>query len=144
MTAEDIYRELREIGGDAFSHVTISGGNPALLKQLDALILLLKEHGVRAALETQGTVYQDWFTMINDLTISPKPPSSGMTTDFAKLDHIVSSLDAAERLNAVSLKVVILMMKICNLRKPCTSGIRIFHFTFRSETITSIRQMISH
>ncbi len=45
--------------------------------------------------------------MINDLTISPKPPSSGMTTDFAKLDHIVSSLDAAERLNAVSLKVVI-------------------------------------
>ncbi|ARJ74722.1 7-carboxy-7-deazaguanine synthase QueE [Bacillus velezensis] len=107
MTAEDIYRELREIGGDAFSHVTISGGNPALLKQLDALILLLKEHGVRAALETQGTVYQDWFTMINDLTISPKPPSSGMITDFAKLDHIVSSLDAAERLNAVSLKVVI-------------------------------------
>lgn len=67
-------RSLKDIGGDAFSHVTISGGNPALLKQLDAFIELLKENNIRAALETQGTVYQDWFTLIDDLTISPKPP----------------------------------------------------------------------
>lgn len=76
MTAEEIFAELKDIGGDAFSHVTISGGNPALLKQLDAFIELLKENNIRAALETQGTVYQDWFTLIDDLTISPKPPSS--------------------------------------------------------------------
>ncbi|MCY8818828.1 7-carboxy-7-deazaguanine synthase QueE, partial [Bacillus atrophaeus] len=82
-------------------------GNPALLKQLDTFITLLKEQNIRTALETQGTVYQEWFTLIDDLTISPKPPSSGMTTDFKKLDHILTSLKDENRLRAVSLKVVI-------------------------------------
>ncbi|MEI1421128.1 7-carboxy-7-deazaguanine synthase QueE [Bacillus cabrialesii] len=107
MTAEEILTELKKIGGDAFSHVTISGGNPALLKQLDAFIELLKENNIRAALETQGTVYQDWFTLIDDLTISPKPPSSKMVTNFQKLDHILTSLKENNRQHAVSLKVVI-------------------------------------
>ncbi|OIS67352.1 7-cyano-7-deazaguanosine (preQ0) biosynthesis protein QueE [Bacillus subtilis] len=107
MTAEEIFAELKDIGGDAFSHVTISGGNPALLKQLDAFIELLKENNIRAALETQGTVYQDWFTLIDDLTISPKPPSSKMVTNFQKLDHILTSLQENDRQHAVSLKVVI-------------------------------------
>src|SRR3954469_24711747 len=35
MTAEEIWAELKRIGGDNFSFVTISGGNPALLKNLD-------------------------------------------------------------------------------------------------------------
>lgn len=107
MTAEEIFAELKDIGGDAFSHVTISGGNPALLKQLDAFIELLKENNIRAALETQGTVYQDWFTLIDDLTISPKPPSSKMVTNFQKLDHILTSLKENNRQHAVSLKVEI-------------------------------------
>ncbi|ASB89891.1 7-carboxy-7-deazaguanine synthase QueE [Bacillus sonorensis] len=107
MSAEEIYESLREIGGNAFSHVTISGGNPALLKQLDGLISLLQENGIRTALETQGTFYQDWFTKIDDLTISPKPPSSNMKTDLTKLDHIVGMLKDHGRLSAASLKVVI-------------------------------------
>ncbi|MCO4851078.1 7-carboxy-7-deazaguanine synthase QueE [Bacillus vallismortis] len=107
MTAEEIFAELKDIGGDAFSHVTISGGNPALLKQLDAFIELLRKNNIRAALETQGTVYQDWFTLIDDLTISPKPPSSKMVTNFQKLDHILTSLKENNRQHAVSLKVVI-------------------------------------
>lgn len=71
------------------------------------MIELLKENNIRAALETQGTVYQDWFTLIDDLTISPKPPSSKMVTNFNKLDHILTSLKENNRQHAVSLKVVI-------------------------------------
>ena len=36
MTAEEIWAELKQLGGDGFSFVTISGGNPALLKNLDS------------------------------------------------------------------------------------------------------------
>ena len=32
LTAEEIYEELLEVGGH-FNHVTISGGNPALIKR---------------------------------------------------------------------------------------------------------------
>lgn len=104
MTAEEILSELRNVGGQSFSHVTISGGNPALLKNLGELVLLLKENNIQTALETQGSKWQDWMLEINDLTISPKPPSSNMVTDFGVLDLI---LDQLRDHSHTSLKVVI-------------------------------------
>ena len=72
------YEELREVGGDNFNHVTISGGNPALIKGIQDLVDLFEEKNIYTALETQGSKFQPWMTQINDLTISPKPPSSTM------------------------------------------------------------------
>jgi 7-carboxy-7-deazaguanine synthase len=106
MTAEEIWEELSRLGGDCFSHVTISGGNPALLESIGGLVELLKAHGIRSAVETQGSKWQDWLTRINDVTISPKPPSSGMQTDFDMLDKIIANLLEANHAG-VSLKVVI-------------------------------------
>ncbi|MCQ5364838.1 7-carboxy-7-deazaguanine synthase QueE [Anoxybacillus salavatliensis] len=105
MTPEHIWQQLKQLGGDRFNHVTISGGNPALLKSLHALISLLKQHRMRIGLETQGSVWQDWFYDIDDLTISPKPPSSSMETNFAMLDTIMDRL--AMHRGQVSLKVVV-------------------------------------
>ena len=107
MTALDIWTKLKEIGQDHFSHVTISGGNPGLLKNLADLVNLLKEKNIEIALETQGSRWQDWFLDIDDLTISPKPPSSKMVTDFTILDNIIDQLVVNQKLDNVSLKVVI-------------------------------------
>src|SRR3954462_13181646 len=60
MKAEEIWNELKNQGGSGFSHVTISGGNPALLKNLDSLIELLKENNIKVCLETQGSKWQEW------------------------------------------------------------------------------------
>ncbi len=103
MTPEDIYEELLAIGGDTFDHVTISGGNPALLPHIAALLDLFKEKGIVSALETQGSKFQSWFRDIDELTISPKPPSSGMDTDFDKLGDIIERTAGQQ----VSLKVVV-------------------------------------
>ena len=103
MEASEVWKELVRVGGDHFSFVTISGGNPALLKDLDALIAILKKNHIKVALETQGSRWQDWFLDIDELTISPKPPSSGMVTDFAVLDLIIDKV----REQKVSLKVVV-------------------------------------
>ncbi|ODP26853.1 7-carboxy-7-deazaguanine synthase [Paenibacillus nuruki] len=93
LSAEEVYAQLFDIGGDRFNHVTISGGNPALLPQLGQLVQLLSEKGIRTAVETQGSKWQDWLTDINEVTISPKPPSSGMTTNFEVLDDIIRRLE---------------------------------------------------
>ncbi len=120
MEAEEIWTELRNLGGDGFSFVTISGGNPALLKNLSELISILKENHIKIGLETQGSRWQDWFYEIDELTISPKPPSSGMETDFTILDDIVHNLQKQN----ISLKVVIfndndfLYAKKIHLRYP--------------------------
>ncbi|MFJ7753540.1 7-carboxy-7-deazaguanine synthase QueE [Peribacillus muralis] len=107
MTAEEIWNELKRIGGSAFSFVTISGGNPALLKNLNGLIALLHEHEMKIGVETQGSRWQDWFLDIDELTLSPKPPSSGMNTDFTVLDRIMENLADGNPNNHVSLKIVV-------------------------------------
>lgn len=106
MSPEAVWEELTRLGGDRFSHVTISGGNPALLAGIGDLIALLKEHGIRTAVETQGSKWQAWLPLIDDITISPKPPSSGMETDFQVLDRIVHAL-LDQKHPGLSLKVVV-------------------------------------
>lgn len=107
MEPEEIWEELTTLGGDGFSLVTISGGNPALLKHLGALIDFLKQKEIDVCLETQGSKWQDWFCDIDQLTLSPKPPSSGMVTDFLVLDRIVEQLMCSDRLAHTSLKIVV-------------------------------------
>lgn len=106
MSANEIMDALIEEGSDRFGHVTISGGNPGLLPQLDELVDLLHARGLKIALETQGSRWQPWFTKIDELTISPKPPSSGMKTDFSVLDQIIESLHLKQQ-GHFSLKVVV-------------------------------------
>ncbi|QFT88538.1 7-carboxy-7-deazaguanine synthase [Bacillus sp. THAF10] len=103
MTPSAIYERLKELGGNAFNHVTISGGNPALIKNIAELIHILHFEGIKVALETQGSKWQDWLLEIDDLTISPKPPSSKMETNFDILDNIISKVEVAK----TSLKVVV-------------------------------------
>ncbi|CAG9620580.1 7-carboxy-7-deazaguanine synthase QueE [Sutcliffiella rhizosphaerae] len=103
MTADAIYDRLRELGRNAFNHVTISGGNPALLKNIDNLINILHSQDIKVALETQGSKWQDWLLEIDDLTISPKPPSSGMNTNFEVLDDMINRIEKSK----ASLKVVV-------------------------------------
>ncbi|ADC51840.1 hypothetical protein BpOF4_19005 [Alkalihalophilus pseudofirmus OF4] len=103
MTAEEIIKQLKEIGGDRFSHVTISGGNPAIHQGIGKLVSFLKSLGIKTAVETQGSLWQEWMMEVSDVTISPKPPSSKMETDFDKLDYYIDRLKDQH----VSLKVVV-------------------------------------
>lgn len=107
MSANEIWEELKALGGDGFSFVTISGGNPALLKNISTFINILQKNQIKICLETQGSLWQEWFYKIDELTLSPKPPSSGMTTDFDRLDTIIGNLEQSERKQNISLKVVI-------------------------------------
>ncbi|WP_243895962.1 7-carboxy-7-deazaguanine synthase QueE [Paenibacillus sp. F411] len=107
LSPEDIWEELYRLGGERFDHVTISGGNPALLPQLGSLVDLLHSRGITVALETQGSRWQPWLSDIDEITLSPKPPSSRMDTDWDILDDIVSRLSAREPGRSFSLKVVV-------------------------------------
>lgn len=92
MQPHEIWAELQRIGGDRFAHVTLSGGNPALLPHMKGLISLLHEKGIVIAVETQGSRWQDWLIDIDQVTLSPKPPSSGMSTNRDILDDIIARL----------------------------------------------------
>ena len=90
LTADEVIARLDALG--VYDYVTISGGNPLLIAAMKDLVTKLKARDVKLAVETQGSRYQDWLADIDDVTLSPKPPSSGMTTDWEKLDAIVERL----------------------------------------------------
>ena len=106
MTPQEVWQELNRLARGNFDYVTISGGNPALLKDAMAEFLeLLQNNGIRTGLETQGSIWRDWFSAIDDLTISPKPPSSRMETDWHVLADLLRRVEA-DHIHA-SLKVVV-------------------------------------
>lgn len=103
MSAQDIMDEVQNLSGGKPLMVSLSGGNPAI-QPLGPLIKIGQAAGYRFALETQGSVVQDWFCDLDVLTLSPKPPSSAMDTDWGVLKACVN---AAENGSKTVLKVVV-------------------------------------
>lgn len=89
MTAEAIVARIGELAAGPLL-VTLSGGNPAL-QPLARVIELGRRRGHSFALETQGSIARPWFAALDWLILSPKPPSSGMATDWAALDECLAS-----------------------------------------------------
>lgn len=103
MSPGAVFTEVERLSGGEPIMVTLSGGNPAI-QPLGELIRLGHARGYTFALETQGTIHKDWFSDLDYLTVSPKPPSSGMKTDWSRL---ASCLEAAGHHTRTSLKVVV-------------------------------------
>ena len=72
--------------------ITLSGGNPAL-QPLRELIEIGRTRGFSFALETQGSVAHDWFSLLDYLVLSPKPPSSQMKW---RADRFAACIEAAQ------------------------------------------------
>jgi 7-carboxy-7-deazaguanine synthase len=72
--------------------VVLSGGNPVLfdLEEVVKEILARRFH-MQFMVETQGSIWKEWLWKIEDVCVSPKPPSSGnittLTTIREFLDH---------------------------------------------------------
>jgi len=102
MTPEAVLDEVAKLSGGKPILVTLSGGNPAI-QPLGALIRLGQERGFFFAMETQGSVVRDWFEALDMLVLSPKPPSSGMETDWGQ---VAACVQAGQNAQTV-LKIVV-------------------------------------
>lgn len=103
VTAQDIMSEIERLSRNTPMSVTLSGGNPAM-QPFEALLDMGHENGYSFSMETQGSLCRDWFAKLDHLTLSPKPPSSKMETDWDMLNQCV---EAAGPDTELSLKVVV-------------------------------------
>lgn len=103
MSEAEVLREVNRLSGGRPILITLSGGNPAL-QPLAELIRLGKAQGHRFALETQGSLAQDWFAALDTLVLSPKPPSSAMPMAWSALG---ACIDAAGTGPSMALKIVV-------------------------------------
>lgn len=103
MAAEDVFQNIEKLSSGKPIMVTISGGNPAI-QDCTKLIELGHAKGYKFCIETQGSVAADWFADLDILTLSPKPPSSKMETNWDKFDACIA---AAKSKPQMALKIVI-------------------------------------
>lgn len=102
MQTAEVWAQVRALSGGRPLTVSISGGNPAI-QDFGPLIATGRAEGYGFALETQGSVARDWFADLTLLVLSPKPPSSGETSDPAAFE---ACLAAAQGTRTV-LKIVV-------------------------------------
>jgi len=103
MSAQDIMTKVKSLSNNKPLTISLSGGNPATQPCGD-LIPLGQKDQYRFALETQGSIAQDWFKDLNVLNLSPKPPSSGMETNWYMFDQCIT---AAGEKPEIALKIVV-------------------------------------
>ena len=103
MTTDKIWTKIQKLSSNKPIMVSLSGGNPAI-QNFEDLIKIGQKQDYQFALETQGSIAQDWFKDLDVLTLSPKPPSSNMDTDWKKFDEC---LKAAGNKPDIALKIVV-------------------------------------
>ncbi|MBB3310119.1 7-carboxy-7-deazaguanine synthase [Rhizobium sp. BK196] len=103
MSVEDIWSKVESLSDGCPLTISLSGGNPAI-QPLGPLITRGKRDGYQFALETQGSIAQDWFAELDHLILSPKPPSSGMEFKPGELRNCVAAARSGPR---IALKIVI-------------------------------------
>ncbi|MEH6455539.1 MAG: 7-carboxy-7-deazaguanine synthase QueE [Cocleimonas sp.] len=103
MDAESVMTKIELLSDKKPLWVTLSGGNPAQ-QDLAELITLGQSKGYKFSMETQGSIAKPWFALLDQLTLSPKPPSTNMSFKKRGLDRC---LEACDTLENVSLKFVV-------------------------------------
>lgn len=96
MSVDAIWDQVTALSGKTPLTVSLSGGNPAI-QPLGPLIRRGQGEGYRFALETQGSVAKDWFSSLDTLVLSPKPPSSGMETDWRAFEQCLKAAASKPR-----------------------------------------------
>lgn len=107
MSAGDIVEKIEALPGEA-RWVILSGGNP-VLHDLGELVAELQERGYLVAVETQGSKWKDWLLSVDRLTVSPKPPSSGETSELrlASFKRFMGNMADGCALAHVTIKIVV-------------------------------------
>lgn len=92
LTPEELFEKVKEFN---VNHVTLTGGNPALHgSDMEQFIALLKENDYKVSIETQGSIYRNWFYLLDNITISPKFTGHNLPIE-EYVDNINSIIDIA-------------------------------------------------
>jgi 7-carboxy-7-deazaguanine synthase len=95
MTIKDLIPHVRDFVGHT-EWITLSGGNPCIWEELGHLVFALGIDPAgpqkKFALETQGTIWQNWVPWCTKVTVSPKGPGMGEKFEPEKFDRFVQEL----------------------------------------------------
>lgn len=148
MKSEEIVDRVKSLNAGP-KWVVLTGGNPGLL-QLGPLVSRLQAENYKVMVETQGTIWKDWFYLADEICLSPKPPSSGnsvtvsMFSDFLKERWTQNEEQYIHFFEKAYLKVVVFNHKDYGYAKEMHRKFPKFEFYISSGTMTDTLPTISN
>lgn len=105
---EDICEAVQALG-DAHDipWITLSGGNPCIWEDIGAVVSILSLNGYKIALETQGTIWQEWIYLCDQVTISPKGPGMGETFNQEVFSRFLRNAYGISNEENIAVKIVV-------------------------------------
>ena len=107
MTAEEIIKKVHFLTEGRPCWITLSGGNPAIQPLGELILMGSMDYGYKFVCETQGTVSPHWFSYLDMLVLSPKPPSSEMKFKRHLLENCIDAAKSDTNNPDVILKIVV-------------------------------------
>jgi 7-carboxy-7-deazaguanine synthase len=148
MTSEEIVDKVKSLPAGP-KWVVLTGGNPGLL-QLGTLVERLHADNYKVMVETQGTLWKDWFYLADEICLSPKPPSSGNTVtalsfyNFLKARWTQNEEQYVNFFHKAYLKVVVFNYDDYEYAKDLHRKFPKFEFFLSSGTMTDTLPTISN
>jgi 7-carboxy-7-deazaguanine synthase len=106
MDTQTIFNQIEKLSEGHPLWITLSGGNPAM-QDFSQLIRLGQSQGYQFSMETQASLAQPWFSLLDQLTLSPKPPSTGMNFKMQGLERCLEACESEDNHQVdISLKFV--------------------------------------
>lgn len=110
-SAIEIFNEIEKLSQNKPITIVLSGGNPAI-QNLEPLIKLGLNKHYKFTIETQGSIYKEWFNLLDTIVLSPKPPSSKTDTNWQIFEQCCSA-----KVNNLIIKIPILNEEDYNFAK---------------------------
>ena len=93
-TPEELFREVEKL---KVNHITLTGGNPAIWNdEMREFLEIMKENEYFISMETQGSIYKDWFKLIDNIVISPKNIPNRPINEVKYKETIQTIIDNAQ------------------------------------------------
>lgn len=70
--------------------IILTGGNPCLYDFRD-VITSLQNNNIKIGVETQGSIFPEWLSLVDTIVISPKAPSSKQIDTLDRIKEFVTS-----------------------------------------------------
>lgn len=85
------YHLIKMCSDTQCSHIVLTGGNPCLYEFTET-IHLLHENDIVVDVETQGDLIPEWLHLVDTITFSPKPPSSGQKDTYPNISQYIENV----------------------------------------------------
>ena len=113
--------------------VVLTGGNPCLY-DFARVVSVLIVNNIKVDVETQGSLFPKWLSMIDTIVFSPKPPSSKMPDTYNDITkYIQERIDFSNHGQTIAIKIPVFNDEDIEFARNYAQFVQVFNRIYDSQ-----------